>query len=160
MYLTGAILKDKKLKRVSLLLLKSYLITGVTSQVVKSTFSRHRPLSGDSFDQWDGPKIDRVHTSFFSGHSSIAFSFATVFAEEFKYKKWVPPLAYSLASLTTLSRVHDNAHWASDVFIGSAMGYFITKMIVKNHSQDKDNKLSFSPVIGRGNNKLNIIYSF
>lgn len=45
-----------------------------------------------------------------------------------------------------MSRIHDNAHWASDVFIGSAVGYYFAKAIVKRHTCE-DTKLSFGPAV-------------
>jgi membrane-associated phospholipid phosphatase len=39
-------------------------------------------------------------------------------------------LAYGIATLTALSRVNDNAHWASDVFFGAIIGYFTAKAIM------------------------------
>ncbi len=38
-------------------------------------------------------------------------------------------LVYSLATIAGFSRIHDNKHWASDIFIGSAIGYFVGKKI-------------------------------
>ena len=160
MYLTGAIFKEKKLKRVSLLILESYLITGISSQIAKFATSRHRPWSNSPYNRWEGPRINGAHASFFSGHSSTVFSFATVFAEEFKHKKWVPPLAYTIASLSALSRIHDNAHWASDVFIGSAVGYFMTKLIVKNHTKSSEKKLSISSALTPQSSQMQLQYRF
>ena len=68
---------------------------------------------------------------------------------EYKNKKWIPPVVYSIAGLSALSRIHDNAHWASDVFLGSAVGYFFGKALVKYHTCE-DPKLSMSPAVLRG----------
>jgi membrane-associated phospholipid phosphatase len=41
----------------------------------------------------------------------------------------VDGICYGLAALTSLSRIHEDKHWASDVLIGSAIGYFTAKKI-------------------------------
>jgi membrane-associated phospholipid phosphatase len=42
--------------------------------------------------------------------------------------------------LVAVARVHESKHWASDVFIGAAIGYFVGKKICSLHrKQDKKN---------------------
>ncbi len=41
-------------------------------------------------------------------------------------------MSYSLASLTGLSRIHDNRHWASDVFCGAMLGWGTAKLLSKS----------------------------
>ena len=49
----------------------------------------------------------------------------------FRSQRLVAPLVYGVASLTAFSRLNRNKHWASDVFVGAAIGYFIGKMVVR-----------------------------
>jgi len=44
-------------------------------------------------------------------------------------------LAYGIATLTALSRVNDNAHWASDIFFGAVIGYFTAKAIIAQNNK-------------------------
>ena len=83
-------------------------------------------------------------SSFPSGHAASAFAVASVIDDQSE-RFSVDFLAYSLATLAAMSRVHDNEHWMSDVFIGSALGYFIGKKIsALNRPLSSDNvKLSF-----------------
>jgi membrane-associated phospholipid phosphatase len=66
-------------------------------------------------------------TSFPSGHALMAFSVATVFARRYKEHRWVPYLAYAAASAIAFSRVTTGAHFPSDVFVGSALGFVIAR---------------------------------
>lgn len=150
LFIYSTIAKKPKAQRTALLILNSYLITGATAQFSKFMTSRHRPWSNAKFNEWDGPSLDGKHTSFFSGHSTTVWAFATVFAMEYKEKKWVVPIAYSIAGLSALSRIHDNAHWASDVFVGSAFGYFLTKTIVRNHQRDEGGLSVYPAINGKG----------
>jgi hypothetical protein len=59
----------------------------------------------------------------------------------------VPPLVYGISALIGLERIYNNAHWASDVFVGSAIGYYTGKAVVASHSSSKEIKVSISPLI-------------
>jgi len=72
-------------------------------------------------------------SSFPSGHAMMAFSVATVFAERYRHHKWVPYVAYTLATAISFSRVTTGAHFPSDVFIGAATGFAIAKFDVLRH---------------------------
>ncbi len=61
---------------------------------------------------------------------------ASVVASEYYDYELVGPIAYGLATATSLSRLNNNKHWASDVFIGGALGYFIGKMVVSYNPFD------------------------
>jgi membrane-associated phospholipid phosphatase len=56
-----------------------------------------------------------------------------VFAYEYREHIAVPIVAYSLATVVDLSRFGARAHWYSDVFVGSSMGFLIGRYTYKNH---------------------------
>lgn len=130
LYLYSHFLEDKKAQRTALLSLESFVVSGIFVQVIKFSGHRHRPSSGAPYNRWDGPNFSPSNLSFPSGHASSAFAIATVIASEYRDKAFIRPLAYGIATLTTLSRVNDNAHWASDVFFGAIVGYFTAKAII------------------------------
>jgi len=72
-------------------------------------------------------------SAFPSGHAMMAVSVATVFAERYKRHKWVPYLAYTLATAISFSRISTGSHFPSDVFIGAATGFAIAKFDVLRH---------------------------
>jgi hypothetical protein len=72
-------------------------------------------------------------TSFPSGHAMMSFSVATVFAQRYKQHKWVPYVAYALATAISFSRVTTGAHFPSDVFFGAATGFAIARFDVLRH---------------------------
>ncbi len=129
LYLYSHFSEDERAGRVALLGLKSMIISGLITNTMKFAGHRHRPDTGDRYNVWDGPGFSASDLSFPSGHATSAFSLASVIASEYEEKVYVPPLAYGIAALTALSRVNDNKHWASDVFIGSAIGYFTGKTV-------------------------------
>ncbi len=92
-----------------------------------------------------------------SGHAITAFSLATVFADQYRHRRWVPPLAYGLATLTAASRVHENRHWTSDIFVGSCIGYFTARTILNRHGSSK---LTVMPITDGSNVLVNVRYRF
>ncbi|MFL2948616.1 MAG: phosphatase PAP2 family protein [Nitrospinales bacterium] len=81
-YILGHFHEDEKAKRTTLIAMESFLITGLYTTVLKASFGRHRPSTGDSSTSFDGFSID--HNSFPSGHTSTAFAIATVFANQYE----------------------------------------------------------------------------
>ena len=72
-------------------------------------------------------------SSFPSGHAMMAFSVADAFAQRYRHHKWVPYVAYTLATAISFSRVTTGAHFPSDVFIGAATGFAISRFDVLRH---------------------------
>jgi len=159
-YAVGHVANNNKVKRTALLTIENVVITGIFTQVMKYSFQRHRPGTGDPYDSWDGPGGGGDHLAFPSGHVSLAFSIATPIAIEYKDNLIVPPLAYGLASLVGWSRMNDNAHWASDVFIGASLGYFTGKAICKLHEDEKYSRFSIQPVLDQTGSSVILSYKF
>lgn len=164
LYLYGQFADDAKARKAALLTLESYAITGLFTQAIKLTAQRHRPLRGVDDDikhsrKWDGPTKGE-NMAFISGHTSSAFSMATVIADVYKDSAIVPPLAYGLATLTGLARVYSDAHWSSDVFVGAALGYFTGKAITHFHKDDKAKRVRIIPEISPSRTVLNVEYRF
>lgn len=143
-FLTGLIVKNEKVQRISLLSLKSSLLSGLLAQTFKNIGHRSRPNAGLGKSSWHGPKIGGKHKAFPSGHTTTAFAIATTFAQIYKEKKWVGISAYTIAAITGISRVHDNKHWATDVFAGAALGYFSARAILKNEGRNR-RSITFAP---------------
>jgi hypothetical protein len=72
--------------------------------------------------------LQNRYASFPSGDSAGAFAAAAVIAERAD-SPLTGALAYTLAGLAAINRVHDDKHWVSDVFVGSAIGFFIGRKI-------------------------------
>ena len=161
-YLYGYLTDDSKAQKTSLLAVESLAISSLFTGLLKVIAQRDRPGSGASPYKWEGPRFNLNNLSFCSGHTSSAFSIATVFAEQYKNSPYVPPIAYGLATLAGLSRVYDNKHWASDVFFGAALGYFVGKSVVNFHSDHLLNvaNLSLVPDVRPNYNGITLQYKY
>lgn len=77
----------------------------------------------------------RNNYSFPSGHSSMAFSTATMFQMWYGWKAGIP--AYALAALTAFQRLDDNQHWLSDVIMGTTIGIIVPYMLYRGEEKAK-----------------------
>jgi len=85
---------------------------------------------GHGFNIGKGLSLKR--DAFPSGHSTIIWSVAPILAKQYEEQKWVAPTVYTLATLTSLSRVYANKHWATDVFAGAVIGYLGAQVTLKS----------------------------
>lgn len=136
--LNGLIFNNHKSIETGYLSSKAVVHAGLVVIVLKTIAGRERPFYNDNKGRFhiftrlkEGPSFH----SFPSGHSITAFSMATVISKEYSDRKWVGITSYGLASLVGLSRIGLDQHWASDIFIGSLLGYAIGNFTYKNHQR-------------------------
>lgn len=130
MYVGSLVINNRRLEHNTLLIAKSLVISTAFYTATKAVIRRERPYRTENSHKFTTPFRKNDYTSFPSGHANTAFSVATGFAMQYKHIKWVPWVAYSLAGLTSLSRVYQDRHWASDIIIGAAIGHYITKTVI------------------------------
>lgn len=134
MYLAGSINDNSYTQSVALNATKTFAIAAVTAFGIKQLTGRQRP-SSDHFlspRSWSGPFSGGVDSSFPSIHTTTSFALASFLSSAYPDKKWVWIASYSMATLVGLSRLNDNQHWASDVFVGAVIGYGIGKLVHSN----------------------------
>jgi len=158
-YLGGEIFRDVRLRKLGLLGAESLIVSTVFVYILKFSLGRARPYTQESSLDFHPFATSSRYHSFPSGHASAAFSVATVIAEHSK-KLWVDVLAYSLASLVAVTRVHLDKHYLSDVFIGSALGYFIGKKISMLHRNGQAERISVGISLTPGHRALTFSDTF
>jgi membrane-associated phospholipid phosphatase len=104
----------------------SLMVATVLVHVGKLILGRERPsVSGNAF-AYD-PFSGLTDKSLPSGHTAIAFAFASSLADD---DRSVARIAlYAAATGTAWSRVNDNKHWASDVALGAVVGMTSAKLV-------------------------------
>lgn len=160
LYLYGHYSEDPKARRTALLAAESLAVSGAFTWTLKMAVQRSRPFTGESPGSWHGPGFSSTNTSFPSGHTTASFSIASVIAEEYGHIPALPPIAYSLAALTGFARVYDNKHWASDVFFGGAIGYFVGKSVVRYHTGAGGSAVRVLPTVSQQGFGLMAEYRF
>jgi len=103
------------------------LYSTAVMQAMKLITDRARPLEGGNGHFWTGGD------AFPSGHSMEAWALAKVVSDEYSDKPLVKIGMYSFATAVSLSRITSQRHYASDVLVGSAVGYLIGKFVMRNH---------------------------
>jgi hypothetical protein len=128
LYVSGEVFDSAGLRKTALLSLESFLTTSAVVLSMKVIFGRARPSTNKPSSYFRPFSFSPAETSFPSGDAASAFAVATSIAEQTDGFV-IDALAYGLAGLVSFFRVHDEKHWPSDVFVGSALGYFIAKKI-------------------------------
>ena len=176
----GFLFKNEKMQTTTLLATQAYITGATVMQVVKLLTGRQRPsyYGNDSvpakatfhgpFDkagrEYNGQKIS---SSFPSGHTTVAFAAATVFATEYKDRTWVKIFAYTAASMIGISRITENKHWTTDVVVGGALGYLRGRQVSRNYHRFADirsgkekGKLSLNLQYNSGRVMPGLVYTF
>jgi membrane-associated phospholipid phosphatase len=111
---------------------EAYADGAVVDLAVKAITRRKRPSDvapgvpfNDTF--FAGGKSPFKGSSFPSGHAAGAFAVATVIATRYHTHRWVPWAVYGFATAISFSRITTSAHFPSDVFLGAALGYTVTR---------------------------------
>ncbi|HWB94322.1 MAG TPA: phosphatase PAP2 family protein, partial [Puia sp.] len=140
----GLVFKKDKEKTTTLLATQAYITGAAIETMVKYLTSRQRPsyydaVTGLNSHVFHGPfyhflkKDNASYVSFPSGHTTVAFAAATVFAMEYKDIWFVPIISYSAAASIGISRIVQNQHWISDVLVGAALGFLTGRQVVNNY---------------------------
>ncbi|MCP5062929.1 MAG: phosphatase PAP2 family protein [Ignavibacteriae bacterium] len=151
---------------VGVMYLETLLLATFTPSFGKS-LGRIRPYAYNEDAPLDRKMNSDTKSSFWSGHTSWAFSsavfFATVYSDYYPDSKWKPYVwggSLLAASAVGYLRYSSGAHFPTDVLVGatvgSAIGYFIP-YIYRN--RDGSN-LSVSPQVGLDRFQLALNYSF
>lgn len=152
LYTTGLFAGNDNLRITGRMVIESFAIAGLITTLTKSALGRHRPYTNDGPAKFEGPTIDNDFLSLPSGHATVAFALSTTLANRI-HNTYASIGLYSLAGITALARIYDDKHWASDVFLGSAIGYFVGDFI--SGKKNKNNKYHIVPT----SNGLSLIYN-
>jgi membrane-associated phospholipid phosphatase len=130
----GYIRHDDREVNTAILAAEAYADTVVVNLAIKAVTRRQRPADvaqNGSFTGtfFNGGKSPLKGSSFPSGHATAVWSVATVVAERYRHrgKPWIPILCYTLATAISGSRITEEAHFPSDVWLGAALGFTISK---------------------------------
>lgn len=130
-YIYGKFTDENKAIRRIKIMAKATFYSGLTTMILKQVVGQRRPDSDN-------------RRSFPSGHTTTAFAFASVIAMEHEW--YWGTAAYAMATVTAISRIHDNAHYLHDVVagatIGSAFGIALSKF------SDVESRYTFVPTNG------------
>jgi membrane-associated phospholipid phosphatase len=129
-YIIGRVTHRAAVAVVGSELLRAQVINAVLTQGIKTVADRERPDGG--------------RHSFPSGHTSAAFTSATVLFRRFGWKAGAP--GYALATYVAGSRLSENAHFLSDVIFGAGVGIVSGRTVTIGHGRP----FAIAPATGSG----------
>ena len=128
LYLYGRSRNDPKARETGVLGAEALLDSYFLVSVIKIAAGRERPeLEGGSGRFFKGKR------GFPSGHAIMTWSFASLISHEYAPSRVVPIVAYSSATIVSLSRFTARKHFASDILAGGAIGWFIGPQVFDSH---------------------------
>ena len=134
-YMAGLAKHNTHTQNTGILAAEAVADTQIVSFVTKHAIGRLMPSDifphGNLTDTWFKYKGTFTNGgSFPSGHTASAFAVATVLSGRYREHRWVTWVAYGAATALSLTRLPDQAHFPSDIFIGAALGYGIGHFVV------------------------------
>ena len=121
-----------KKQRLSILILISYIVSGLLAQLLKHSFNAPRPkvfFETNTYQHFiDGVSISN-YESFPSGHTTSAFALAFMLAHSTNKKSFQIILLF-LAIATGYSRIYLGQHFLTDVLFGAFLGTFISALTI------------------------------
>ena len=149
LYLIGRIDRQRRLQDLGLHSVEAMVLASAVTVGVKALAGRARPYldvtNPYSFQLGRGFSAED-YRSFPSGHTSTAFALASTVSRETQMwwpgSRWyIGSVAYGSAALVGISRMYNNAHWASDVMAGAAIGTILGLKVVRYNHSHPDNRI-------------------
>lgn len=132
LFLLGHIQKDDQKRETGILAGEAAIGALADTEVFKYAAGRERPFTGSGTG-----RFFVGGDSFPSVHSSVSWAIASVIAHEYP-GPLTQLFAYGAASGVSASRWAGHKHFASDVVIGAALGWYMGRQVYRAHSHYSD----------------------
>jgi len=154
-YLVGRRRGDERAQTTGLLGWRALADSVLIVEVLKNVTQRPRPTFSDGVvrnHNADG-QFFAGGRAFPSGHAAGAWAIAAVISHRHAQRPWIPPVAYGLAGLVSVSRITQRRHFPSDVFVGATLGFLIGRHVARSAEPDavtSRSRLNVSPYLPPG----------
>lgn len=129
MYLWGYAAGHDQPRETGLLAGEAGINALIDTEALKFIFGREQPFTGDGRG-----RFFQGGSSFPSVHASISFAIASVIAHEYP-GFFTQVLAYGAATGVGAARIIGHKHFATDVIVGSALGWYLGRQVFRTHSR-------------------------
>jgi membrane-associated phospholipid phosphatase len=137
LYGYGLIDENNKVRKLAVKLVEATALASSITLISKITIGRARPFLNKDVYYTNSLNIKDDYNSFPSEHTTLAFAYSTVMANEIDNVFWKVGW-YSAASLVGYARIYHNQHWFSDVLMGAAIGYFSGEFVSSYNSLEEE----------------------
>lgn len=162
-YAAGLATGSDKSVQVAEDLLSASMISATINQTFKVAVNRYRPRDDQGTVNLQGYTGLNNNSSFPSGHTTEAFTLASVIASSYEDDPWVGYTVYSIAGMVGIARMYLDAHWASDVVASTFIGTWVGKSVVSHNRSlrgNSKNKVAILPDIAPGYTGVRVVGEF
>jgi membrane-associated phospholipid phosphatase len=131
----GALFDADDVRDTGILMSELLLTVLLVQQPLRIVVGRARPLTQEGHLSFRPFTFGNDYASFISGHSWSAFGISNIVARQID-RTWARVSLYALATITALSRMYADAHWLTDVVLGSVLGYAISTALWNRHQEE------------------------
>ena len=135
----GAAFNEPDVRDTGILMAEVLISALLIQQPLRIVVGRARPYMNEGHFSFNPLTLSNDYASFVSGHSYSAFGISNVVARQVD-QTWASVTLYTLATITALSRMYADAHWLTDVLLGSVLGYVISTAIWRNDQNDNQDQ--------------------
>ena len=132
MFVWGHLTRNDQARETGLLSGEAAIEAFLDTEVFKYATGRDRPFTGNGRGQFFQGGV-----SFPSEHASVSWAIASVIAHEYPGPA-TQVLVYGLAGGVSAARFVGHQHFASDVIVGSALGWYLGRQAYRSHSHYSD----------------------
>lgn len=136
MFLWGHISNNDEERETGLLSGEAGIDAFLDTELLKYVFGRDRPFVGNGRG-----RFFQGGDSFPSQHAAISFAIASVIAHEYPGPA-TQLLAYGLAGGISAARFAGQKHFATDLLVGSALGWYTGRHVFHSHSHYSDAEIA------------------
>lgn len=128
LYAAGLFGNDSGIRVTARLVAQALVYGGLLTGAIQFLAGRDRPYAERGAASYRMFRIDNEYQSFPSGHTMVAFALCTTLADRMES---IPAsiALYTIATVSGLSLLYRDQHWASDVFLGAAIGYLAGRFV-------------------------------
>lgn len=159
-YLVGVVTDNAHTTQVAQDSISASLISATINQTIKVATSRSRPRENQGIADFQGYTGLSNNSSFSSGHTTEAFTLASVIASHYAENVWVPYAAYSVAGLVGFARMYHDAHFASDVTASAIIGTYVGRTVVQHNQSLRGNKVVLLPMLAPDYSGIQLLANF
>jgi len=131
----GILAKDTAAKKIAIELFQAGVYAELVTEVTKVVIGRARPYENlGAFKYHPFTFFNTGFQSSPSGHATAAMALSTVMFRH-SHSTLLKILSFVPAAFTLYSRIYQNYHWASDEFLGAAVGFATGNWVVNLHEK-------------------------
>lgn len=122
----------------------SIIASGMITPAIKIATGRSRPYENAGNNDFQGLSANKLNSSFPSGHTTEAFTLASVISAHYE-EIWIKSSVYTVAAAVGIARIYNDAHFASDILAGALIGNWVGQRVVAHNQIRRERNFVLFP---------------